>query len=569
MPVKGTPQTGFPKKGNLYKKLKIGVLVDSYDIPNWAYQILDRIEHSDYAELVLIIKNGTSGKTSINLSPKITKNPPSFLFNLFNRLEQKVCSLNPNPFETKDIHQLFPSVSCLTMNPVKETFSDSFTAEDIGEIKLMNLDVFIKFGFRVLSGEILKSTKYGVWSHHIGDGQGHREEPDGFWEVLEESPLTCCLLYVLAEERDPQKVLYRSYSQTDKVFVRRNRGACYWKMSSFLPRTLEKLYKDGEEEFISKLEKVNEPPVIYSKGSIAVLSGPKFVGLVLRHYIKYFINKIRDIFYFDQWSLMYQFNQKNEFSSEVFRFHKIIPPKDRYWADPFIIFEAGQYFVFFEEYLIRSKKGHISYLTLDRNGNITSPVTVINHSYHISYPFVFLHQNEYFMIPESAQNRTIDLYKCIEFPSRWEFVKTLMRDVYAVDTTILQRDGTWWLFTNIRENDGGSSLDELFLFSASDIFSEHWMPHPNNPIISDVKLARPAGRVFFHNGQIFRPSQDNSRRYGYGININQIMKISESEYQETRVNHIGPDWDKKIVGAHTINWVEGLTMIDGLIRRAR
>jgi hypothetical protein len=92
----------------------------------------------------------------------------------------------------------------------------------------------------------------------------------------------------------------------------------------------------------------------------------------------------------------------------------------------------------------------------------------------------------------------------------------LMINVYAVDPTILRKDGKWWLFVNIRENEGASSLDELFLFYSADLFCRDWTPHPKNPVVSDVKSSRPAGRIFSYNGNIYRPSQNNSKRYGMG-----------------------------------------------------
>ena len=144
-----------------------------------------------------------------------------------------------------------------------------------------------------------------------------------------------------------------------------------------------------------------------------------------------------------------------------------------------------------------------------------------------------------------------------------------MRNVRAVDSTVIQHDGRWWLFANIREQDGASFQDELFLFHSSGLLSEDWLPHPQNPIVSDVRSARPAGRIFLHNGQLYRPSQNNSRFYGNGMKINHIVKLSTTEYEEVSVNSIDPSWDKSVVGTHTLNCDAGLTVIDGLMWRRK
>jgi len=100
------------------------------------------------------------------------------------------------------------------------------------------------------------------------------------------------------------------------------------------------------------------------------------------------------------------------------------------------------------------------------------------------------------MLPETASHRTIEVYRCLEFPNRWVFDRTLMDQVSALDTTLFPYQGRWWMFTNLKENEGASSWDELFLFSADQPLSVHWEPHPGNPIVSDVRRARSAGAIF-------------------------------------------------------------------------
>ena len=78
-----------------------------------------------------------------------------------------------------------------------------------------------------------------------------------------------------------------------------------------------------------------------------------------------------------------------------------------------------------------------------------------------------------------------------------------------------------------------------------------------------------AGRLFVDNGRIYRPSQDCSRRYGYGFNLCEITKLTESEYEEIVVSKVEPKWDKNIISTHTINYDDGLTIIDGELRRRK
>jgi len=188
----------------------------------------------------------------------------------------------------------------------------------------------------------------------------------------------------------------------------------------------------------------------------------------------------------------------------------------------------------------------------------------------MSYPFIFKVNNIYYMIPETSRNKTIELYKCTDFPYKWEFEMNIMENVSAVDSTLFNYNDRWWLFTAMDQtaNISGCSA-ELFLFYADDIFSGNWKSHRLNPIVSDIRTARPAGRIFLRDGEIYRPSQNCAGRYGVAFNLNRITKLSESEYEETLVAEIKPVWDKKLKGVHTLNSDKDFTVIDGYSFRRR
>jgi len=96
-----------------------------------------------------------------------------------------------------------------------------------------------------------------------------------------------------------------------------------------------------------------------------------------------------------------------------------------------------------------------------------------------------------------------------------------------------------------------------------------WEPHARNPVVSDVKSARPAGRLFWSNDVLYRPGQDSSLRYGYATTISKVETLSTSTYAETEVLKIRPDWDTDIIGIHTVNLTDEMTVIDCLMKRKR
>jgi hypothetical protein len=90
-----------------------------------------------------------------------------------------------------------------------------------------------------------------------------------------------------------------------------------------------------------------------------------------------------------------------------------------------------------------------------------------------------------------------------------------------------------------------------------------------NPIVSDVKRARGAGAIFRKNGKLFRPSQDCSKGYGYGFDLNEIIILSETEYSERTVKSVRPECMKNTVATHTYANQGDLTVIDALPGRPK
>lgn len=553
------------------KKLRIGILLDSCILPAWCFKMLEEINSNPGSEIILIVKSIPEKKKEISLLSRMLAKRDSFLYYLFNKIENKLVKLIPDAFELKDISSILSAntIKTLEVNPIRTKFSDKISEIDLKEIEKYNIDIFIRMGFRILRGDILKTAKYGVWSYHHGDNKVNRGGPAGFWEVFQNKPETGVVLQILSEAVDDGKILLKSFSSTHKSSPIRNRNNYYWKACSFLPQKIQELYDLGEDLFFKKVEELNRYPQFYSKRLYRIPSNREMVLLSSRLFLKILKNRIVDFFYFYQWVLLFRLSSSNSISKIFFQFKKIIPPKDRFWADPHILRRNDKYYIFIEELIYSSNKGHISLIVMDDTGSYTEPVKVLERDYHLSYPFLIEDHGELYMIPETSQHRTIELYKCTLFPLEWELEKILMSNICAVDSTILFKENKYWLFANIARNIGASNSDELFLFSSNHLISNNWVPHPDNPIISNVSQARPAGNFFTYKENLYRPSQNGSRRYGHGMRINQVKELNETNYREEIVDSIFPDWDRSLRSTHTINSVGKLTVIDAEMKRRK
>ena len=57
--------------------------------------------------------------------------------------------------------------------------------------------------------------------------------------------------------------------------------------------------------------------------------------------------------------------------------------------------------------------------------------------------------------------------------------------------------------------------------------------------------------------------------YGYGFDLNEIVILSETEYDEKTVTSVRPDWTDKVIATHTYANRGGLTVIDALTHRSK
>ncbi|MDX1577464.1 MAG: hypothetical protein R3266_03225 [Gemmatimonadota bacterium] len=561
-----------PRRATDRAPLRVGLMLDSYRQPAWVRRMIERIEAEPYADIVVIVRPAESsagdvrGGWAARLS-SYWRSRKYLLHALFGRLDRRREVTGPDAFEVSDVSDLLADVSMIEVSPRRTRFSDYFPDEDIAAVRDQDLDVLVRLGFRILRGDILRAARGGVWSFHHGDNRVNRGGPAGFWEVLLEWPCTGSILQVLNEDLDGGLVLDRSWASTHPVSVRANRNSYFWKSLSMLPRRLEQLHRLGHDDFFAFHESRQDRPGFYSQRLFLTPTNRELFVPMSRLYGRLLRRKVEQAFILPQWELRYRLGEG--FGSSLWRMKRLVPPGDRFWADPHIVWRDGRAHVFLEEFLYDERRGRIAVLTFDEDGRPSEPVPVLERPYHLSYPCIFEYDDQLFMIPETSAARTIELYRCDAFPHRWSLERVIMKDLLAVDATILEHDGRWWMFVGIRENEGASPNDELFAFHAVDPVSGEWTPHRENPIVSDVRRARPGGSFIRWDGELYRPAQDCARSYGWGIRIQRVTRLTPTDYREEEVSVIEPAFSPEVEAVHTIAHAPGVTVIDARVRRRR
>jgi hypothetical protein len=541
------------------QKLKLGLLLDSFFIPAWIHHSFERIVNSDYAEISLIVLGKSADKGN---QQQDVKDNRSGLTRLYRSIDERIFVRGNSAIALADIRELLKTADIIEVKPVFKGGKCFLETADIEKIQGFGLDILVNSGIDNLQGEVTAAAKYGIWEYFCDT------TPPGFWEAMRGLPETRMGLRVLGKANNGGKILFSASSWTYPFSPSRNENRSLWKSSSFLPRQINLLHLLGKDNYFDIIEKYNgSNPLPVQKGRTAIPSGGTQLGLVSKLVFRNLGEAVSRKINQDAWFLMFALDKEDTTPFRDYR--RIVPPKGRFFADPHIIRKDDRYYIFIEDFDYKKGKGIISCLTVDQSGNHTSPIPVLEENYHLSYPCVFEWNDHYYMVPESSANRTIDLYECTEFPGKWVHKLTLMDSINAVDNTLLFHNDKWWLFTGVSENEGSSPEVELFIFYSDDLFTNQWQAHLLNPLKSDAKDARPAGKIFHKDGKLFRPSQDCSKFYGYGIDLNEIVVLSENEYKEKTVASIRPDWDKKILATHTYGTEGNLKVIDAYSMRNR
>jgi hypothetical protein len=234
-----------------------------------------------------------------------------------------------------------------------------------------------------------------------------------------------------------------------------------------------------------------------------------------------------------------------------------IPLDGVYMTDPFVVTGDGKTWLYFEHIPNGARIGRLCCMEIGAGG-FSKPEVILESTRHLSYPCVFPHHGEFFMIPESSGDRVVRLYRARRFPFEFQLEANLVEDSAFVDTTPFFLDGVWYFFTTT----AGPFMESLLFWSEA--LDGKWRLHPRNPISSSVRNTRAAGRLFYQRGRLLRPTQDCSVRYGYGITINQVLRLTPSEFEERRVDFIGPKWRRGLLGTHTLNSNATVEVIDGI-----
>src|SRR5262249_35733238 len=193
--------------------------------------------------------------------------------------------------------------------------------------------------------------------------------------------------------------------------------------------------------------------------------------------------------------------------------------------------EVGRvWHMFFEVLNSRTGRGEIGLATSSDTVHWQYQRIVLREPFHLSYPYVFEWEGEYYMVPESNNACSVRLYKATHFPRRWKFVGNLLVGDQFEDSCVFRFRDRWWLLNDLSRAPYYAGTLRLF---HSERLDGPWVEHPNSPVINgNPHNARPAGRVLVLNNSVIRFTQDCCPVYGIKVRAFEMTELTTTTFQE-------------------------------------
>ncbi len=208
----------------------------------------------------------------------------------------------------------------------------------------------------------------------------------------------------------------------------------------------------------------------------------------------------------------------------------LIPEEIDYIADPFYIKEDGVFYLFVE--LKGEGNADIALLTSSDGENYRYKGIVLDEDFHLSYPQVFKHKEDFYMLPETKGSNQVLLYRAENFPYDWRISDTLIKNRGLKDPSLL-------LSEELNLIVGVDDDLKQYMFTA-DSLNGSWTEAKNYKQRWGNE-SRPGGRFFKMDNNWYLPLQNRSLGYGTGISLYKLETENDRlEFKLAEKMYLGP-----------------------------
>ena len=312
----------------------------------------------------------------------------------------------------------------MSSRPVRSsTGANGDPVDTVDRLRTARLDVLLELGMTQVRG-LEDVASHGCWSFRHGDGVRYLGEPAHFWEMVDGAPVTTVLLEQRAGTPDHTLVLSSTQFATDRGSLARNRVMPYYGSTFLVIRKLWELHSFGwqrlaeQSRTLARTERGRVFAGIPANGRMLRWLFPRIVVAVSRRLARRLSSRDE----VEHWQVAIRTGGPgltSEGSLDMSGFAWVPAPKGTFYADPFLVERAGRTWLLFEDYVYSKARGVISCAEIRVDGHLGPAQVVLQSEGHLSYPYVFLDGDDAWMIPESAADGVVRLYRATDFPYQW------------------------------------------------------------------------------------------------------------------------------------------------------
>lgn len=253
-------------------------------------------------------------------------------------------------------------------------------------------------------------------------------------------------------------------------------------------------------------------------------------------------------------------SEGHRYDAPEWSFHIVKAPKNKWYADPFILdVTAANIIVLVEEFTYSVNRGRLAKLIIDKKTyKLKSEKIILDLSTHLSFPAILRIGDSVYIYPENSASGKSTLYRFNPKDDGLVVVNTLS-DLPLTDAIITEIGGHYYMFaTKIPTQNS----NELTIYESNEKMGTY---HPIQVICLSDNTARSAGDIFVDDNRIIRPAQNCNGGYGVGLVFQEVTKDSEGHIAIKELLRKLPY--ANYIGMHTYNQYKDYVIVDLHARR--
>ncbi|HIP53930.1 MAG TPA: hypothetical protein EYH11_00460 [Sulfurimonas autotrophica] len=534
------------KIGSKLQLKNIGIILNSTDCNRYIYETIQTLASQDNIKLFFLLQK-SDDTLNKPIEMAVYKLLIDIEYNIVSRLVPRFAK------EIKKHREVFSIKEFTKHGSSNLVYS---IQDDLEAIKLLNLDLIFKADdSQFLKDEIFTLAKDGIISIEYSDTRWNRSGVTAFWEVYLRKSSIGFTIQKLSHKLQNSVTLFKG-----EIAISRLLGENIIDLYKESNPYVAKIFIDYAEQGILPRPERKIPFAGPMLTTPSLLQSVHYVLKTIWLFLKLFVNK--KIFK-NESRLSVAFVPTNWEDANLQQSIEIKTPENRFFADPFIITREGRSICYVEDFSYDKQLACITAIEIFEDNSYEILEPVIEESFHMSFPFLLEFEGSLYMIPETSQSNSIRLYKCINFPLKWEYQQDIMDNCSAADTMIFKHEQKWWLFTNMATKNNSDQAAQLFAYYSDHPFSNSWTPHSLNPLVFNSNFGRNAGLLPVKNSLPVRARQKQDfNMYGASFSLAEISQLTPSTYQEKEICQILPNFLPKIKGCHHIHSNNHFTVFD-------